>query len=524
MRQLHESDSRGVERRREVVVRPDGFKVIRVEKRRRTYDDKQQEAGRASLKNKRFLIGLCILILLLVGGLAGTYMYRLTLFNTEEFSSRLQQELSEAWGGEVEISGVALDGLSLKASRVKVSFPENSCLSFVALEGISGELSATSVFLGKMKGEILNISRAMIGLRPGYSKFAVPQTGKELPFVFQRYTAPRLEVGYAHATEGFTLEKNDAPFYLTAEAYIRSSLAGTGEEYVLDLSQQKLKIKGWPLMDMDAGSVIVNGDGIKQLTFSGSLDKGSLFGKPADMSPCMITGSCCLGTDFMYAGWTLTGRNFDLSQVVGDGFSAFFKVQMGEQEVEGKQELKLNFGLPVLASQKRPALKGYSGSIIRATMMRLPVFRLLPAMTARKAEASLPYSSPVFTSGSFLLESDGTDQAASLTEISLFEQSFLGVTGFLHWNGANVTGELVFKIPSYMVNAARIPSGVRQEGHEMIFPVNISGTTTFPEDNSGSMLQELKSRSESRSFQAVPSGGAAQPPPSSGRITVDGFM
>ena len=61
MRQLHASDSHGVERRREVVVRPDGSKVIRVEKRRRTYSDDQRDAKQAMLKNKRFLIGLCIL-------------------------------------------------------------------------------------------------------------------------------------------------------------------------------------------------------------------------------------------------------------------------------------------------------------------------------------------------------------------------------------------------------------------------------------------------------------------------------
>ena len=64
MRQLHASDSHGVERRREVVVRPDGSKVIRVEKRRRTYSDDQRDAKQAMLKNKRFLIGLCILVLL----------------------------------------------------------------------------------------------------------------------------------------------------------------------------------------------------------------------------------------------------------------------------------------------------------------------------------------------------------------------------------------------------------------------------------------------------------------------------
>ena len=56
MRQLHDSDSRGVERRREVVVRPDGSKVIRVEKRRRSYSDEHQGDKKAALKNKRFSI------------------------------------------------------------------------------------------------------------------------------------------------------------------------------------------------------------------------------------------------------------------------------------------------------------------------------------------------------------------------------------------------------------------------------------------------------------------------------------
>ena len=63
------------------------------------------------------------------------------------------------------------------------------------------------------------------------------------------------------------LERNGAPFYMTAEAYIRTSGNGPEPEYVLDLSQQKLKIKGWPLMGGDSVSVILNGSGVKQLTF-----------------------------------------------------------------------------------------------------------------------------------------------------------------------------------------------------------------------------------------------------------------
>ena len=123
-------------------------------------------------------------------------------------------------------------------------------------------------------------------------------------------------------------------------------------------------------------------------------------------------------------------------------------------------------------------------------MIRLPVLRLLAAMTARNTEIRLPYSSPVFTSGSFLLESDGTDRSASLKEISLFEQGFLGVTGGVYSNGTSLTGKLVFKIPSYMVDSRKLPSGVTQEGHEIILPVKISGTPESPQDNSAGMFQE----------------------------------
>lgn len=530
LRQLHESDSRGIERKREVVRRPDGSKVIRVEKRRRTYSDEQQEAKKAGLKNKRFLIGLCILILLVAGGLVGMYMYRLTSFNTEEFSTRMKAELSAAWGGNVEISGMTMDGRSLKASRITVTFPEDSCLSFVIMEGVSGEISATSLFMGKVKGESLNMGRAVMGLRPGYAKFALPQTGRELPFSFQRYTAPRLEVGYADEREPFTLDRNGGAFYLTAEAYIRTSLNGVSREYVLDLSQQRLKIKGWPLFAMDTGSVIVDGAGIKQLTFSGFVDKGALFNKPMDLSPFMITGSMRLGNDFRHRHWNLAGRNFELAQLAGDSFASILKVRMGEQPVEDKYELNMAFSLPVDKEQKRPSLQGTSGSVIKATLMNLPVCRLLTAMTARRTDIALPYSSPVFTSGSFILESDGTDQAVSLRDISLFEQSFLGVTGNLHRNGSKVSGELVFKLPSYMASTPQVPAGVRQEGHELVITVGISGTPASPTDNSGGMLQELKSLPSPRPSSLPPSyspagtGSSIPAVPSPGPVTVDGFM
>ena len=87
-----------------------------------------------------------------------------------------------------------------------------------------------------------------------------------------------------------------------------------------------------------------------------------------------------------------------------------------------------------------------------------------------------------------------------------------------------------FKLPSYMANGRRIPKGVTQDGHDFVIPVKVSGTLASPTDNSGGMLQELKSAAESGILPpAYPSGGTdgsspASPVPSPGRITVDGFM
>lgn len=529
MRQLQEVDSKGVERKREVVIRPDGSKMIRVEKRRRTYDDSARSEKNSGLKNKRLLIALCIFILMVSAGLTGGYLYRLASFNTEEYSSRLQGELAAAWGAEVEITGVVMDGRVLKAARIQASFPAESCLAFVCLEGISGEISATALLMGKVKGESLNVNRTVIGVRPGYAKFTLPQTGKALPFVFQRYTGPRFEVGYAHETEPFALNKNDSPFYLSAEAYIRTTMVGTEVEYVLDLSEQKLKIQGWPLMFMDAGSIILDGQGIRQLTFSGRLDKGALSQNPKEVSPCMITGGFRLGGDFRSRVWNLTGRNFPLEQLIGDGLASILKARIGEPQVEEKREMNLSFALPVGAEQKRPAMKGSSGSVIQATMQRLPVLNLLFHMTERKADHGVTYNSPVFTSGSFFIESDGTDQTISLTQLSLFEQNFLGVDGALYVKGGELSGQLVFKLPAYMVDNSRIPSNARQEGRELVLPVKLSGAVMVPVDQSEEALRELKTRSQPvapASYQprSVNPSSPSSPASDSRPVTVDGFM
>ncbi len=523
MRRLHDHDSRGVERRRTVVTRADGTKVVRVEKRRRTYDDSEQSEKKNALQNKKFLIGLCLVILLTIGGMVGGYMYRLTTFNTQDFVNHLKTELAESWGGQIELRDVALDGRSIKATRVNVTFPENSCLSFVSLEGVSGELSMSSIFMGKIKGESLNVSKAIVGLRPGYVKFEVPRTGKELPFSFKRYTSPRLEVGYAHDSVPFELNKSGGAFFTSAEAYVRLSKPGVSGEYVFDLSEQKLKIKGWPLMAIDTGSIIVDSEGIKQLNLSGKLDQGRLTAQSGNSTPLAIKGVFRMGRSFDHQVWTLTGRNFDLTQLLGSTFSPMLKVQMGQAEVKDKLETNLTFALPVGENQVRPAFKGNSGTVTRAALLRLPVYRFLTAITSRKAEMGVSYSTPVLSTGSFSMETNGLEGNAILKDINLTEQSFLTMNGSLVAKEGKLTGNLKFTLPAYMLDMSKQSPDVVQEGNDVIVNVRVGGSTVTPEDNSAAMLKRIQARIKT---PAVPGGTTPTASPSlpTAKPSVDGFM
>lgn len=78
-----------------------------------------------------------------------------------------------------------------------------------------------------------------------------------------------------------------------------------------------------------------------------------------------------------------------------------------------------------------------------------------------------------------------------------------------------------------MVDSRKLPSGVTQEGHEIILPVKISGTPESPQDNSAGMFQEEAPRTDRPEMHTAPSRGIALPAPSNSsppRITVDGFM
>ncbi len=512
MRRLHDSDSRGVERRRTVVTRPDGFKVVRVEKRRRTYDDNSEENTKAN-RNKKFLIGICLFMLLLVGGMGGLYMFRLTKFNSQEFVADFQTELSESWGGKVEVTDLSLDGRVLRATAVKITFPEDSCLSFVTLEGVSGEVSMGSIFMGHIKGDKMNVNRAVVGLRPGYFMFKLPRTGKQLPFEFNSYMANRMEIGYASENNPFTLNKSTAPFYTAAEAYARTINAAAGE-YVFNFYSQKLKIKGWPLMDMNTSKVFIDETGIKLLSFTGKLNRDGMVTRADSDTFCSVEGSMKMGADLREPSWMLSGRNFELSHLVGTAVSRFLKVQMGEMEVGEHQEMKVAFGLPMDAEQVRPAMKGNSGSVISATMTGLPVFRLLPRITTLDTvEEKVSYESPVFSTGAFMLQSDGRDGCVTLKSINLDEPGFLNLTGSITTQKYLLSGSLSFSLPYYMLDASKKVDELRREGNNVVLDVKLSGTSTAPTDNTPPMLERLK--------KGVASPAAARP---AGGVNVEKFM
>ncbi len=319
----------------------------------------------------------------------------------------------------------------------------------------------------------------------------------------------------------FELNKDSGAFYTSAEAYVRSSKPGVIGEYVFDLSEQKLKIKGWPLMDIDTGSVIVNSDGIKLLNLSGKLDQGRMTAQSGNSTPLTIKGEFRIGRSFTHQVWNLTGRNFDLTQLLGSTFSPMLKVQMGQPEVEGRMETNLTFALPIGENQVRPAFKGTSGTVTRAALLRLPVYRFLTAITSRKAEMGVSYSTPVLSAGSFSIETDGVEGNATLKDINLTEQSFLTMRGALVAKEGKLSGNLNFTLPAYMLDMSKQSPDVAQEGNDVIVKVRVGGSTVTPEDNSAAMMKRIQNRVKT---PAAPIATPAQPSAAKPEVKVDGFM
>lgn len=160
------------ERSREVVVRADGTKVVRVTKKRRVMVTKADKSRRAR-KNLLFSI---IFVLLLTFSFVAYGVYNYAHMVSDSYLEEKQEQMRAAWGAEsVKITGVKNGiGTGLEIESVLVTFPANCVIESVLLENLSAEVALGSYYTGTFQSEFLNIGRAHVQLREAAENLVFP--------------------------------------------------------------------------------------------------------------------------------------------------------------------------------------------------------------------------------------------------------------------------------------------------------------------------------------------------------------
>ncbi|MBQ8900302.1 MAG: hypothetical protein IJY72_05050, partial [Akkermansia sp.] len=227
------------EKSREVVVRPDGTKCVRVVKKRRVVKSREEQNKRA---RRNFVLGL-LGVVLLVLCLAGAFMFRVSQFSTEDYYKALEQKITPAFGAQqVQLVGARLNGYELSVDNVLVEMPEAGIVRHVEMSGLKGSLGTTSFFTGVLKIAELNIERATVQLAANAQTLEIPAWNGE-----KLWDIARVECADFSCYAG---DEGSGPLAIkNTQAYMyrpgRASLAR-----VLVMKGGAFKIKGWRPMEI----------------------------------------------------------------------------------------------------------------------------------------------------------------------------------------------------------------------------------------------------------------------------------
>ncbi len=468
IRRINE-ETPGQERSREVVVREDGTKAVRVTKKRKVMLSKAETRRRS---RRSFMVTLFALLLVFVAVVA-FFFFRMSVMSGSSYLAEREQELARLWGANsVECRGTSLEGFELRAERILVSFPESSTIESVELNGVKGVLNVSTFFTGVFTGEELNIDRVNVRLRANARtvSFPVAQDGEEL-LKFDRIRCAKLSVSLGDAA--------DSPWALkNCSAYLYHPRQDAS---VVILEGGAMSMKGWKdMMVMES----------KVLFSSGELESFSLCCAPPEdetskkvTRSVTISGSLADG-DALAGPFDVVADNMPMDTFTQGRFKSFFSGNAVKPPVRlatptAKVVLPLEAEYPV-----------FSGSFnMRGVMLAgLPGIELLQRhLDSLKRER---YVKLLFASATVRLSCESGEMCMEFDETEMGERNYLALRGRICVNDDTIlSGKLDYGLP---VDVARSEYSdgkadpiFTEDARTAWLCTELCGTAAKPQDNSG---------------------------------------
>lgn len=481
--QLNE-DHPSKEKKREVVTRPDGTKVIRVTKKRRVTVSESEKNRRS---RHSFVMGLLVAFLCLLG-MGAFFGFRMSVMSGDAFLTDGVEQLKQAWGAtDIRVSGKGVDGGEFRLSTLVAEFPESSILERVEISDISADLDSMSFFTKKLVGDIMKMGRVEVRLRADARKFAMPRfKGGDL-WSFRRVECEEFGVKMGESQQ-------DSPVTIrNCKAYMYYPREGEKDTCVLDISGGSLQLAGWKTIYMKEGRFTFSPVAVEEFSVSGSTDRPTETAE-TNHTELMIFGR--LGDGDKLAGpFSLDVDNIDFADLSDNRFSQFFAAR---SESVGREKAKAHIELPL--DRKAPQFSGeFAVKAISITGMAAQTL-MAEHIDPMKRRMYLP---PRVSRGMVELSQEGDASTLTLPEDAVVERDLIAVQGKVTVNGANeISGNLDYALPVLLTHV-EYPDAISDPIFQDVatnawLRTTVSGMANHPTDNSSEIEAKAVEARKSR--------------------------
>ncbi len=469
IRQLNE-DSPSKEKGREVVVRPDGSKVVRVTKKRKTMVTREEKTRHG----RRAFMQLLFFIFFVLACFAGFFFYRMTTMSGDRYLADKAQELERLWGASsVRCSGAVIDGINFHISNIVAEFPETSMIQKVELSELSSEIDLGSFVTGTITGDQLDVARAHIHLRPGVRELRMPQSQGDKLWRFLRVNCADFSISFAgDEASPWSIRHTAAYMYRPSPSSVLT---------VVTFDGGTMQMRGWKAINIAAAKLHFSKLAIEDFTLSGTTDSPN---STTESTRTSITFSGSLADGAALDGpYYFVSDNMNFSEFTEGRFNQFFAartVRPASHAGVPSTQMRLPLDRPFPQFFGTFNLKEVSISGFPA--LQLIVEHLEPAKRKR-------YLPPSILFASARLEHDGGAMTLAFDESGMTERDVITLRGsFRVDESSELSGTLDYGIPAVLTHAeyrdGKADPLFRETGHLAWVATKLYGAAAHPQDDS----------------------------------------
>ena len=488
IRQINEGKTSQA-KKREIVVRPDGTKVVRVTKKRRVMMTEKDIRKRS----RKHLVAFISVVFLVLCGVSALFFYRMAAMSGEAYLQARVEELRNAWGASsVRVVGSGISGTTLHVSSIVAEFPDDCLLEQVELHDLSAELSSESFFREIAQSSVLKIKRANFILRTEPGQMKMPLLSGSPLWKFDRMECDDFSISWGRGEFSRLMLRN-------SKAHLYYPQSGR-DNCVISCAQGTLMVKNWQTIYLSEVKAHLSPVGLEDLYMTGSVEMPT--DETQQQNSLIVLRHRIANDEPMDGAFSLRAVNMPFADFTEGRFETFFTARTSKRKSD---ELTSR----VVFTDNGPVFSG-DFELEKIMVTSFPaITAMMEHIEPRKRRQYLP---PTVEMGTVMLTTAGQDVSLELLENRVVTRDSLALKGKITINSANeLSGTLSYGLPGILTRAEYTDGApdpiFENRGEWTWLATSLKGFANQPDDNMAEIeamaVEARKSRPERLKFDAL---------------------